>query len=221
MTSGSVDGENIPILADHPIKMTFEGDRVGGTASCNSYGGSFQLSGSEISFDDLAMTEMACSPEETMQAEAMFAEALTRVDSVSIDGALTLSGPGVEMEFEALEPVPESDLTNTVWVLDGLVQGDSVSTPAMDSRATVEFFTDGSMLGDTGCRPFSGRYVISGAEVTVTELAADGNECEPDMADQDSHFLTAIGDSFRVEIDQTRLTTWSQGNVVLVFRAGS
>lgn len=205
----------------HPITITFEDDRVGGTAACNSYGGTFSLSGSEITVSDLSMTDMACFPDETMEAEAMYLEAVTRVGSVSLDEELTLSGNGVELVFEALEPVPDTGLTNTVWVLDGLIRGESVSTPVADTRATVEFFTDDSVLGDTGCRPFSGQYTISGAEVVVTEMSADGHECEPDLAEQDSLVLSVLGDGFRVDIEGDRLTLSSQGNEGLVFVAGS
>jgi heat shock protein HslJ len=104
MTSGTVDGEAIPILDSHPITLTFEDEQVSGTASCNGYGGSYELSGSTVTFGDLIMTEMACSPEKTMEAEAKFAEAITRVDRVSLNEQLTLSGDGVEMVFEVLEP---------------------------------------------------------------------------------------------------------------------
>jgi heat shock protein HslJ len=166
------------------------------------------------------MTEMACSPPETMTAEAMYAEALTRVDTVAVDQGLTLSGDGVELVFEALEPVPDAALTNTVWVLDGLISGDAVSS-VMGARATVEFFTDGSMLGSTGCRHFSGQYTISGAEVVTTELAADGPECEPDLAEQDNHVFTVLGDGFRVEVDGDNMTLWSVGDEGLMYLAES
>lgn len=106
MTSGTVDGEEIPLLDSHPITITFEGDEVSGTAACNGYGGTFDLDGSEIAFGALAMTEMACIPEETMEAEAMFGTALTRVDTVVIDDQMTLSGEGVELVFES---VPGAD----------------------------------------------------------------------------------------------------------------
>lgn len=221
LTSGIVDGEEIAMIDGHPITITFEEDRVGGTAACNSYGGTFSLSGSDITISDLSMTDMGCFPEELMQTEAVYLEALTRIGRVALDGELTLSGDGVELVLEALEPVPDAGLTNTVWVLDGLVRGASVSTPVMDTRATVEFFTDESMLGDTGCRPFSGGYTISGAEVAVTELASDGHQCEPDLADQDSLVLSVLGDGFRVEIEGDRLTLSSQGNEGLIFVAGS
>lgn len=219
MASGTVDGEVIPLLDDHPITMAFDGGRVTGTAACNSYSGTYRLSGSEISVSDVAMTEMACSPDDVMLAESMYREAITRVDMAALDDGLTLSGEGVELVFTTVEPVSDADLTNTVWVLDGLVQGDSVSTPVLDSRATIEFFTDGSVLGDTGCRPFSGRYTIAGDEVDITEMASDGHECAADLAGQDSHFLTTLGDGFKIGIEGDLLTISGQGDNGLVFRA--
>lgn len=219
MTSGTVDGEDIPLLDSHPVTITFEGNEVSGTASCNGYGGTFDLNGSSISISDLAMTEMACSPEETMEAEATFSEAITRVDTVSLDETLTLSGDSIEMVFEMLEPVPDDELTGTRWLLDGLIQGDTVSTPTTGSQAFIELFSDGSATGDTGCRPFSGEYVIEGAEVHMTELAADGHECEPDFADQDNLFFSVVGDGFRVEIEGSKLTIRSRGGEGLSFMA--
>ncbi|HXV69907.1 MAG TPA: META domain-containing protein [Acidimicrobiia bacterium] len=219
LTEGTVNGEVIPIIDSHPITLTFDGEQVGGTASCNSYGGTFQLDGSTISFSNLAMTEMACMPEETMIAEQLYASGLTMVEALSLDQTLVLSGPDVELTFDRLEPVPDAELTNTIWVLDGLIVGETVTSPVADSRATVEFFTDGSMLGDTGCRPFSGKYEINGAEVVLTELAADGHECEPGVADQDSRVISALEGSFRVEIENDRLTTWTHGDEGLTFLA--
>lgn len=63
----------------------------------------------------------------------------------------------------------------------------------------------------------SGNYVVNGAEVQMTELAADGNECEPEMVDQDSHFISVIEGGFRVEIEGDRLTIVAQGNEGLSF----
>lgn len=103
MTSGIVDGVDISLVADHPITMSFEDGQVNGTAACNSYFGPYETSGSSITFQQLAFTEMACFPDELMQAEQMFGQAMTRVDTVSVDGDLTLSGDGVEMVFEPFE----------------------------------------------------------------------------------------------------------------------
>ena len=218
MTSGVVDGEDMPVLDGHPITISFEDDRVNGTAACNSYSGRYQLSGSRINFEGLAMTEMACFPEHAMRAESMYADAITRVDTVTLDNGLILSSEGVELVFETFERAPDAELTNTVWVLDGLIQNGAVATPALDTRTSLEFFTDGSMLGDTGCRPFAGRYNVSGPEVIVTEMTADGHQCEPELSDQDSLFLAVLGDRFTFRIEGDRLSvTGRDGNIGLAF----
>jgi heat shock protein HslJ len=217
LTSGTVDGEDIPLVETHPITIDFDGDQVQGTASCNHYGGTFELSGSSVSFDDLAMTEMACFPQETMDAEALYGRALGLVTTVQVDEGLILSGPGVELDFTSLSPVPEAELTNTVWVLHGLIHGDTVSSTSGD-RATLEFFTDGSMIGDTGCRLLTGHYVVQGAEVLLTDLTAEG-DCDPELADQDSQVVSVLGDGFRAEIDGKRLTIRSVGGDGLAYVA--
>lgn len=130
-----------------------------------------------------------------------------------------MRGADVEMSFERLEPVPESEITNTVWVLDGLISGDAVSS-ASGERATLELFSDGSVLGGTGCRLVQGQYTISGPEVVFTEFSAEG-ECDPALADQDSHVVTVLGDGFRVEIDGQHMTLWSTGDLGLSYRADS
>jgi heat shock protein HslJ len=219
LTSGTVNGEEIPLIDSHPITIRFEDGQVGGTASCNSYGGMYELSGATLRLSDLAMTEMACSPPETMTAESLFATGLTQVDHVAVnEGELTLTGEETELLFTMLEPVPEAELTNTVWVLDGLITGDAVSSVGGE-RATLEFFTDGSVLGGTGCRGFSGHYTVAGAEVVITDLAADGSECAADLSDQDSHVISALEGTFRIDIQGNRLTTWSAGDEGLSYLA--
>jgi heat shock protein HslJ len=217
LSSGTVDGEPIPILDSHPISIVFDGEQVSGTASCNGYGGSYELSGSAISFGNLAMTEMACDPPETMEAEGRYAQGLTAVTTVAIDGDLILTGPDVELIFTALEPVPDAELTNTVWALDGLIRNDAVSSVAGEP-ATLEFFTDGSVLGTTGCRSFAGQYVVAGAEVEVTDLAGDASECDPTLTAQDEHVLTALGDGFTVDVEGNRLVVDS-GELGLTYLA--
>ena len=133
------------------------------------------------------------------------------------DENLTLSGEGVELVFAALPPVPTADLTGTVWVLESLVDEDSVSSVGGD-RATLELFSDNSMLGSTGCRDLHGRYEMTGAEVTMPELAAEG-ECPPDLQAQDSHVISVLGDGFRASVEGQVLNLTSSGGLGLVYRA--
>jgi heat shock protein HslJ len=153
-----------------------------------------------------------------MAAETAYLEALTRATSATAsDDSLTLTGEGVELVFQELPPVPTAELTNTVWVLDGLIEGDAVSS-VLGERATLEMFSDGSMLGSTGCRNLHGKYVVSGAEVLMNELAAEG-ECPQELEAQDSLVVTVLGDGFRALIEDDILTLTSAGNLGLTYRA--
>ncbi len=222
LESGSLDETTIRLVEGHPITLSFgaDGDGVVGTAACNGYGGSFSISGDELELSELSQTAMACEPEETMESEAMYLEALGRVETyTTTDETLMLAGDGVDLVFVALPPAPISQLTGTVWVLDGLVQGDTVSSVAGE-RATLELFSDGSMLGSTGCRTLNGSYLISGAEVVLNELAAKG-ECPPDLHEQDGQVVTVLGDGFRARIDEDILTVTSVGDEGLIYRAES
>ncbi len=218
LVSGEVDGTPIPIIETHPITLTIGLDALGGTAACNNYffAGSLPV-GEGLSF---GVTEMACSPPETMEAEALYLQGLSEIDDIELGSPnLTLTGPAVTLEFEPLAPVPSADLMGTVWVLDGLVQGQTVSSVSGE-RATLELFTDGSFIGSTGCRTLVGSYVISGAEVQFTNFSASG-ECPSDQAEQDSRVISALEGGFRVEIEGGRMTTWVAGDEGLVYRADS
>ena len=109
------------------------------------------------------------------------------------------------------------ELTGTVWVLESLVQGASVSD-AGGERATLELFSDGSMLGSTGCRALNGRYTVAGDEVTMAELSAHG-ECPVELRDQDAAVVRVLDDGFRVEVDDEILTVTSTGSEGLAYRA--
>lgn len=218
LASGNVDGDPLPMVGGFPITLTIDEGTAGGTAACNGYFAVSSMSGSEISFAELGATAMACSPEEVMESEQRYLDALPRVASWSAtEDQLTFTGDGVELTFIALPSVPTAELTGTVWVLEGLIEGDSVASAAGE-RATLELYTDGSMLGSTGCRGLHGRYEVVGAEVLMTEMAAEG-ECSPELQDQDGLVVTVLGDGFRPAVSGQDLTLTSMGGLGLAYRA--
>jgi len=218
LIEGRVNGESLPVIDGYPITLSLTDEGFGGTAACNGYGGMYEIAGDQITFTELFRTEMACVEEGVMESEEMYLTGLLLVDTFSTsDDTLALTGEGVEVVFAALPPVPAAELTGTVWVLESLVEGDAVSSVAGD-RATLELFTDGSMLGSTGCRNLHGSYVVSGAEVTMTEMSAEG-QCQPELETQDGHVVTVLGDGFRAMVDGDVLTLTALGNQGLVYRA--
>jgi len=60
------------------ISATFEDGQVNGSAGCNTYFGSYQVSGDTIKVSDIAITEMACmEPAGVMEQDLMYVEFLS------------------------------------------------------------------------------------------------------------------------------------------------
>lgn len=78
------------------VTLRFMGDnRVGGSASCNRFSGSYELTGEGgMTFDYLAVTRMACAPA-LMNQEDRFLQVLNRISSAKIgrNGELLLTTP--------------------------------------------------------------------------------------------------------------------------------
>jgi heat shock protein HslJ len=220
LTEGVVDGDPVPIVDGYPITLSLTDEGAGGTAACNGYGGMYEIAGAQITFSELLWTEMACVAEGVMESEQTYLEGLLLVGAYSMtEDSLTLSGEQVQLDFTALPPAPTAELTGTVWVLETLLDGDAASSVNGD-RATLELFTDGSMLGSTGCRTLDGQYIVSGAEVAMTEMTAHG-ECPAELEAQDGHVVTVLGDGFSTGVDGQVLTLTSSGDLGLVYRSDS
>lgn len=86
-----IDGRGV--IDNSQTTLTFGADnRVSGRAGCNTYSGSYRVSGDSLSVDGVAVTMMACLPELADQ-EAAFLDILNGLKSVrfSDTGALLIS----------------------------------------------------------------------------------------------------------------------------------
>ena len=67
------------------ITAIFEDGQVSGSAGCNSYSGSYQVSGDAITVGPTAITEMAClEPEGAMEQEMTFMDLLTNAQTFQL-----------------------------------------------------------------------------------------------------------------------------------------
>jgi heat shock protein HslJ len=217
LVSGVHDGDPLPVPDRAPITMVIGGSQVGGTSACNHYGGELTLSGDRISIGAMTMTEMGCDPP-IMEAESRYIAALAAVDRwTRADEALTLAGEDVELTYRFVAPTPDADLTGTAWRLDGLVDGDAVSSTMGDEPATLVLRDDGTLSGTTGCRTFDGTYELEDGAVRVIQLVNDDRAC-PDLRLQDEHVLAVLAGGFGYAIDGERLTL-SAGRLGLLYVA--
>lgn len=85
-----------PVAGDAVVDLSFEADdRIGGRATCNSYGGTYTISGQTLSFSDVFSTKMACADEALNAQESAYLQALSSVASYDLVGdTLTLKDAG-------------------------------------------------------------------------------------------------------------------------------
>ena len=80
-------GNPQPVLAGSEVTMTFSAlERVGGRSGCNSYRGKYTTDGARITFSGIASTKMACEPQQLMEQETQFQQALLAVERYELTG---------------------------------------------------------------------------------------------------------------------------------------
>jgi heat shock protein HslJ len=87
------------------ITATFKDGQIRGSAGCNSYGGTYQVSGDKIRVGEIALTMMACmEPQGVMEQENVFMGFLSESQTYRLsDGRLVIFG----LDGEALTFVPQ------------------------------------------------------------------------------------------------------------------
>lgn len=219
LAAGMVDGVALPVLDDNPITVVVEGSRISGRSACNEYGGRIEPAPAGVVIGELSGTDMACAPDEVMALESAYLAALRRVRSIDVvEGSLAMRGDGVDLRFERQPEPPVAELVDTTWVLETIFVGDIASTPTGEPAA-LELRSDGTLVGGTGCRSFTGRWIQAGAEIQAPELRMGEMECPSELASQDSHVVSVIGDGFIPSIEGDLLTLLDPGGVGLVYRA--
>jgi heat shock protein HslJ len=74
-------------LPDTAPSAEFSADQISGSTGCNTYFGTYEVSGGELSIGDVASTEMWCmEPEGVMDQEQAFLAALASVASYRLAG---------------------------------------------------------------------------------------------------------------------------------------
>jgi heat shock protein HslJ len=219
LVQGTVDGQALALDDDARVTLLVDGSSVSGESACNRYFGEFAVVDGRLTLGGLGATEMACA-EPVMAIEAAYLAGLARVDSARMEGdVLVLGGPDAEFRFERLQPPPAAVVIGTRWMLDGLIDGDAISSTVGDAAMLV-LHADGTLEGSTGCRTFSGTYTVEGDEFLVAELNADG-DCPADVAAQDAHVLEVLGDGFHASMTGELLTLTASGGAGLFYGASA
>jgi heat shock protein HslJ len=98
-----------PVVAGHEPTATFSASEIIGTTGCNSYGGTYTLTGGKITFGPLRMTLMACAGP-IGEVEGRFTAALAGATTVATDagGHLVIDGTAGSIVFVAITTLAPS-----------------------------------------------------------------------------------------------------------------
>lgn len=99
----SLEGQSI--VGNNDLTLMFDDGIIGGAGGCNQFGGSYEASGSNLTFSEIVSTLMACEDQGIMDQETAYLAALQEVASYQMTDSGTLvlmDGSGnALLEFEA------------------------------------------------------------------------------------------------------------------------
>jgi heat shock protein HslJ len=156
-----------------------------------------------------------------MELERRYLAGLRSVTTASRAGdTLTLTGPDVILDFERDAPSADADLTGTPWVLESLVDGESVSSTVPGGRLVLR--EDGTFVAATGCGDLLGSFRVDDGTVTVSGFVDEpvpAKPCSEQVLAQREHVVDVLRDGFEAQVDGDRLTLTSAQGLGLDFRA--
>jgi heat shock protein HslJ len=207
----SEDGRERPLVEGTRIRLSFGRDhRLGAHAGCNSMGGEAEAAGGRLVVSDLATTEMGCDPARHDQDEWL-AGVLTSRPAYRLEGAvLTLRQGSTELRLEDREVAdPDRPLRGTRWVVDGLVEGDAVSSVPSGAEAhlVIDEGRDG-FGGSTGCNQMGGTARPGPDTVAFSDVITTKMACQDDHMRLEQAVLAVLDGevAWEIEADVLRLT---------------
>jgi len=169
-----------PQDAARDAHMTLEGRRLSGSDGCNRITGAYTVSGGDVTFGQIAATQMACAS--SSDIEQPFRDALANASRLTVSaGRLTLfNASGAKLAvFEAAAapaapkaaaaspvrpgPAAASPLTGTGWQLVKFNGADGKAVvPDVGGKYAIEFGNNGQFRARVDCNRGTGTWRSSG-----------------------------------------------------------
>lgn len=185
----------------------FAAGKISGNAGCNSFSGSYAVSGADLKVGELMQTAMACADPALMQQESDYVNALLVARSFALAGdTLTIGYDGGELRFVRQAPVVNRPLEGR-WQLSTLATGEVASSLLAGTSITAAL-AGGQISGQAGCNSYFGSYAASGVTITISGLGATKMACSAEIMAQEQSFLAALAaaTSYSIAGDQLTLT---------------
>lgn len=216
------DGAPRPLVEGTRIRLAFAGGRVTASAGCNTMSGEVSVAGGRVTVPGgLAVTEMGCDPPRHAQDEWL-AAFLAGGPAYRLAGdRLTLSGAATAVVLvDRRAADPDRPLEGTAWRLDGMVDGDVVSTVPGRVVATLRFGGGRVTLAVDGCNSGGGEVEIGPGELRFGVLSTTAMACAPDRAAVEAALVSVLRGTVAYRIEAASLTLTGGGGKGLVLRGG-
>ena len=167
---------------------------AGGNAGCNTYGGSYTVNGSSLTFGPLISTMMACEPS-IMDQEQAFLKGLGDTKSFeATSDKLTLKDSSGK-ELAVFSPFKPSSLEGE-WEALSINNGkQAVVSVAIGTTVTALFGPDGSLSGNGGCNSYNSTYTVDGDKLSIGAISSTRKACEQAVMDQEQAYFAALTNS--------------------------
>lgn len=199
------------------IRLAFKDGNLSASGGCNAMGGTYTISGDQLSATQMSMTDMACE-EPRMRQDDWLARLLSRATIALAGDTLTLSAGTVRLTLTDKEvATPDLPILGTRWVLDGVVSGDAVSSIPAGVTAWIRI-AEGRVDVQAGCNSGTGTVEVKADALTFGPIGLTKKGCEPEVMAVERAITTILTGSVGYTIDANALTI-SAGNAGLSFRA--
>ena len=213
----------LPLVDGTRIRLSFGDDgQITASAGCNTLGGAVEITAERIDVGDLSTTEMGCEPA-LHEQDAWLADFLASEPGYTLDGdRLVLRDDGTSIDLlDRRVADPDRPLEGTIWRLDGLIDGDAVSSVPGGVRATLRF-TDRQVAIDVrGCSngTASVDVDVDATELTVGQVIMRDNQCDTDEAAVEEAIVDALDGRVAYVIEAAGLTLTNRNGKGLTLRA--
>ena len=171
--------------------------------------------------DQLAVTEMGCDPAERHTQDEWLAGVLSAGPTYTLDGdALRLESGTTIIELTDREAAdPDRPLETTQWQLDGIVDGDAVSSVPAGAGATLQFEDGQVRFAIEGCNQGGGDVTIADTTIEIGQMTTTLMGCASPAADVEAAVTSVLAGEITYAVEAGNLTLTHPSGRGLVLRA--